>query len=78
MKLDLDMQKVVKTVQQREGVPLYLEEVKTEECSKIQLDQLIDIEKLKTIEGKERFVVLDNMSVVSFSKQSFFLVNPKY
>ena len=77
-KLDLDMQNVVKTVQQRVGVLLYLEEVEIEDANKGQLDQLIDIEELKTMEGEDRSVVFDNTSVVSFSEQSFFSVNSKY
>ena len=71
-KLDPGMQKVVKMVQQREGVPLYLEEVEIEDASKIQLDQLIDIEELKNKEEEDKSVSLDNMFVVLFSIQSFF------
>ena len=75
-KLDPDMQKAVKMVQQREGVPLYLEEAEIEDASKIQLDWLIDIEELKNIEEEDKSIVLDDLSVVSFSKQSFFSVYP--
>ena len=37
-KLDTDIQKIEKTVEWREGVPLYLEEAQTEDKSKIELD----------------------------------------
>ena len=74
-KLDLDMQKVIKTVQWREGVLLYLEKVEIEDTSKIQLDWLIDIEELNNMERKEKSVALDDISLVSFSKQSFCSLN---
>ena len=67
-KIDKDMQKVTKMIQQRKGVLLYLEEVEIEDTSKIQLDLLIDIEELKNIEEKDKSVSLDDVLVVSFSE----------
>ena len=63
-------------VQWREGVPLYLEEAEIEDTSKIQLDWLIDIENFKNMEEEDKLAALDDVSVVSFSEQSFFLVYP--
>ena len=67
-KLDLGMQKVIKIVQWREGVLLYLEKVEIEDASKIQLDWLIDIEELKNMEEEDKSVVLDNIIVALFGK----------
>ena len=74
-KLDLDMQKVIKTVQGGEGVPLYLGKVEIEDASKIQLYWLINIEELKNIEEEDKSVVLDDITVALFSKQFFFSIH---
>ena len=75
-KLDPDMQNLVKTVVWRDDVPLYPEEAEIEDASKINLDWLIDIKDLDIIKSDTRSVTMDDMSIISFSKQSFFLVNP--
>ena len=67
-KLDPDMQNLVKTVVWRDDVPLYLEEAEIEDASKINLDWLIDIKDLDIIEGDNRSITIDNMSIISFSK----------
>ena len=70
------MQNLVKTVIQRDNVLLYPEEAEIEDTSKINLDWLTNIKDLDIIEGDNRSVTIDDTSIISFSKQSFFSVNP--
>ena len=75
-KLDPDMQNLVSTVVWRDDVPLYPEEAEIEDASKINLDWLIDIKNLDIMESDNRSVMMDDTSIISFSKQSFFSANP--
>ena len=75
-KLDPDMQNLVSTVVWRDDVPLYPEEVEIEDASKINLDSSIDIKDLDIMESNNRSVMIDDTSIVLFSEQSFFSVNP--
>ena len=75
-KLDPDMQNLVSTVVWRDDVLLYLEEVEIEDASKINLDWLIDIKELDIMESDNRSVMMDDTSIVLFSKQSFFSTIP--
>ena len=70
------MQNLVKTVISRDDVPLYPEEAEIKDASKINLDWLIDIKDLDIIECDNKSVIMDNTSILSFSEQFFFLVNP--
>ena len=49
-KLDPDVQKIVKTVEQRDDIPLHLEEAEIEDASKMKIDWLIDIKELENAE----------------------------
>ena len=75
-KLDPDMQNLVKTVIWRDDVPLYPEEAEIEDVSKINLNWLIDIKDLDIMESDNRSVTIDDTSIILFSEQSFFSVNP--
>ena len=75
-KLDPNMQNLVKIVIWRDDVPLYPEEVEIEDASKINLDWLINIKDLDIIEDNKKSVIMDDPSILSFSEQSFFSVNP--
>ena len=66
------MQNLVSTVVWRDDVPLYPEEAEIEDASKINLDWLIDIKELDIMESDNRSIMMDDTSIVSFSKQSFF------
>ena len=55
---------------------MYSEEAEIEDASKINLDWLIDIKDLDIMKGDNRSVTIDNILIISFSEQSFFLVNP--
>ena len=55
---------------------MYLEEAEIEDASKINLNWLIDIKDLDIMESDNRSVMMDDTSIISFSKQSFFSVNP--
>ena len=74
-KLDPDMQKIVKMVEWREGVLLYLEEAEIEDAYKMEIDWLIDIKELETTEGDNKSVTIDDISIQSFGDRSFFSVN---
>ena len=74
-KLDLDIQKIVKTVEQREGVPLYPEEAEIEDACKMEIDWLIDIKELETTGGDDKSVTMDDISIQSFGDRLFFSVN---
>ena len=74
-KLDPDIQKIVKTVEWREGVPLYPEEAETEDASKIELDWLIDIKELELARGDDKSVTMDDITIGLFGDQSFFSTN---
>ena len=69
------MQEVVKTVILRENVPSYLNEVEIEDASKIKIDYLIYIKVLEIISKEDRSRAMDDVSVVSFGEQSWFLTN---
>ena len=74
-KLDPDMQNLVKTVVWRDNVLLYPEEAEIEDASKINIDWLIDIKELDIMESNGKSIAIDDISILLFSKQSFFSVN---
>ena len=71
-KLDPDVQKIVKTVEWRDNIPLYPEEVEVKDASKMKIDWLIDIKELETTGVDDKSVAMDNVSIGSFGSQSFF------
>ena len=68
-KLDLDMQKVVKEIVRREGVPMCPEEAEIEDTSKIEIDSL-KVKELEIIDEEDKSVAIDNTSIVHFGDQS--------
>ena len=74
-KLDPDMQNLVKSVEWRDGMPLYPEEAEIEDASKINIDWLIDMTDLDIAEGDDKSVAMDDTSIISFGDKSFFSVN---
>ena len=74
-KLDLDMQSSAKAIIQRDRVLFSLEEAKIADASKMDIDQLIDIKELESVEGKDKSIAIDNASIIFFTNQSFFLVS---
>ena len=77
-KLNPDKQKVVKEIVQREGVPMYLEEAEIKDASKIGINQLIDTKELEIRHIEEKSIGIDNVSIVSFSDQSWFSTNSEW
>ena len=71
-KLDPDVQKMVKSVEQRDGVPLRPEEVEVEDASKIKLDWFINIRELEHTREDDKSVTMDNVTMGSFGDKSFF------
>ena len=64
-KLDLKIQKQVKTVIQRENIPFHSEEVEIEDASKIEMNWLVDIKELDEMRKDDVSVVLDDVLVLS-------------
>ena len=64
--LDPGIQKIVKIVERREGVPLCLEEAEVEDASKIEIDWPINIEGLEITRGEDKSVTVGNFSIGSF------------
>ena len=75
-KLDHNIQNIARTVVQRDGTLLCLEEAGIRDASNINLDQLVDIKELGIIEGDNASVIINNVLIISFSNKLFFSVKP--
>ena len=71
-KLDPDAQKTVKTVEQRDRVPLHPEEAEIEDTSKTKIDWLIDIKELENAGVNNKSVTIDDVSIGLLRDYSFF------
>ena len=71
-KLDPDVQKMVKSVEWRDGVPLCPEEAEVEDASKIEFDWLIDIRELEHTREDDKSVTMGDITIGSFGDKLFF------
>ena len=71
-KLDPDVQKMVKSVEQRDGVPSCPAEAEVEDANKIELDWLIYFRELEHTKEDEKSVTMGDITIGSFGNKSFF------
>ena len=74
-KLGLEIQEVVKTVIQRDNVPLHSDKVEIADASKIEIDQFIDVKELYEMRKDDFSVALDYVLAPHWTDNSFFYTN---